>query len=77
MGVFLETDPRLMQQETGSNSFRCSINPDWLQKLDLDEQGAATLHSFSLGVHPVVVQNPAIIIQPMSIIEEDGGEEDA
>jgi len=71
MGVFLENDARNIQQR-GENEYRVSINPEWLAKLEIAEQGAKTLHSFSLGVHPTVVQNPAIIIQPEAVVNGDG-----
>jgi hypothetical protein len=72
MGVMLEHKPRKIQQ-LNDREFRCSVNPDWLEKLEMAQQGEPTVHSFSLGVFPVVVQNPAIIIQPASDIEDANG----
>lgn len=70
MGVMLENKPRKIQQKN-DREYRVSVSPDWLEKLEMDEQGHPTLHSFSLGVYPVIVQNPAIIIQPAGVLEED------
>lgn len=70
MGVMLEKKPRKIQQ-LNDREFRCSIRPDWLEKLDIDDQGHPTAHSFSLGVYPVIVQNPAIIIQPPGVLDDD------
>ena len=69
MGVFTESTPRKIQQKEG-REFYCSVNPDWLEQLEMGDQGYPTLHSFSLGVYPVIVQNPAIIIQPADILED-------
>jgi len=71
LGVWLEETPRKIQDDTDfENGFWCSLNRDWLAKLDLDEQGAATLHSLSTAQHPVIVRNPAIIIQPEGVLDE-------
>lgn len=70
MGVFTERTPRKIQQKD-DREFYCSLPPEWLEKLDMAEQSEPTLHSLSLGIRPVVVQNPAIIIQPASILGED------
>lgn len=69
VGVSLETKPRKVQKHS-QNGFYCSLNIDWLQQLNLDEQSALTLHSLSVGANPVVVRNPAIIIQPADILTE-------
>lgn len=71
VGVSLETSPRKIQSHAKNGGWKVSLNPDWLSQLDLDEQSAATLHSFSSGVKPVIVNNPAIIVQPAAVIEED------
>ena len=68
MGVLTENKPRNIQEKPG-REYYCSLSPDWLEKLKLAGQGETTLHSFSLGLQPVVVQNPAIIIQPASVLE--------
>jgi hypothetical protein len=74
MGVSLEQQTRTIQQRYDENGFYCSLKLDWLRQLGLDEKGEATLHSMSMGVQPVIVQNPAIIIQPASLIEDDKNE---
>jgi len=69
MGVATENNPRKIQQRT-ENGYHCTVNGDWLEQLDLADQGEATLHSVSMGIEPVIVQNPAIIIQPASVIQD-------
>lgn len=70
IGVATEDKPRKIQGRPHNGGFDCSLNPDWLAQLGLDEQGTATVHSMSMGVKPVIVQNPAIIIQPASVLED-------
>lgn len=72
VGVATETTPRKLQGRVDNSGFICSLNPDWLAQINLAEDKAPTAHSVSLGVKPVIVQNPAIIIQPPSVI--DGGD---
>lgn len=72
IGVSTETKTRKVQMN-GSESCEVTINADWLKQLNLHSQGSQTVHSLSLGRKPVIVQNPAIIIQPASVIGE--GEE--
>lgn len=69
VGVSLEMKPRKVQKHR-ENGFYCSLKPEWLQQLNLDEQSALTLHSLSVGAKPVIVQNPAIIIQPADILPD-------
>ncbi|MFB6198027.1 MAG: hypothetical protein ABEI52_07145 [Halobacteriaceae archaeon] len=69
IGVATENNPRKLQSNGNAGSYYCTLNPDWLEQLQLAEQGEATLHSVSMGTYPVLVQNPAIIIQPASVIE--------
>lgn len=72
MGVWLEDSPRKVQDDSEyNNGFWCSLNREWLAKLDLDEQGAATLHSLSVANSPVIVKNPAIIIQPAHALDTE------
>ena len=73
VGVSLEKNPRKIQQNGHNEGFYCSINADWLKQLNLNEQSALTLHSFSVGANPVIVQNPAIIIQPMDVLPDSEG----
>lgn len=68
LGVSTEKKPRKIQQNGKSDSYSTTLPPKWLRQLGLDAQGELTLHSVSLGVRPVIVQNPAIIIQPASAI---------
>lgn len=65
VGCSTETQPRSIQN--GSRVYSVSLNQGYLSQLGLDEQGAATLHA--LATRPVVVHNPAIIIQPAEVIE--------
>jgi hypothetical protein len=69
LGVSLETTPRKIQ-DSSNNGYYVTLNRDWLAQVDLAEQSAATLHSFSSGMSPVIVRNPAIIVQPAAVIEE-------
>lgn len=75
LGVATETDARKIQEKSRNRGFYCTINQDWLADLNLDEQGEATVHSKSMGMRPVIVQNPAIIIQPASVLEADSGDD--
>ncbi len=69
IGVSLETNPRSIQRHQ-HNGYYCSLNPDWLETLNIAEQSAQTLHSFSVGAKPVIVQQPAIIIQPADLLTD-------
>lgn len=71
IGVSTENKPRKVQMNGDGQSCEVTVNQDWLEQLNLAEQGSQTVHSLSLGMKPVIVQNPAIIIQPMSIMEDD------
>lgn len=70
IGVSTESNPRKIQENYRQNGFYCSIDPDWLSDLNLAAQGEATVHSKSMGIKPVIVQHPAIIIQPASVLEQ-------
>lgn len=67
VGVSTETKTRKIQN---GDSCRVTLNHNWVDQLNLASEGMQTVHSVSLGIKPVVVQNPAIIIQPASIIGE-------
>jgi len=69
IGVSTEINSRLIQQNGGNNGFYCSLNGDWLDQLGLAEKSAETLHSVTVGARPVIVQQPAIIIQPASKVD--------
>jgi len=71
LGVSLEETPRHVQVRGDDEGYYCSLKGDWLQQLELDGQGKPTVHSLSLAHRPVIVRNPAIIIQPASILEDD------
>lgn len=71
VGVSLETKPRKIQHSDNNGTYLCSLKPEWLQQLNLNEQSALTVHSFSVGANPVIVQNPAIIIQPATILQNE------
>jgi hypothetical protein len=70
-GVSLERQTRTVQERHDENGYFVSLKLDWLNQLDLDEQGQPTLHSLSTGMNPVVIHHPAIIIQPADAIPED------
>jgi hypothetical protein len=65
VGCATERDPRCVQN--GTQVYSVSMNREWLSQLGLDEQGAPTLHA--LTTRPVVVEHPAIIVQPAEVIE--------
>jgi len=65
IGCSTETQPRSIQN--GSRVYTVSLNQSYLSQLGLKEQGAGTLHA--LATRPVVVEHPAIIIQPAEVIE--------
>lgn len=67
LGVSTETKTRKIQN---GDSCRVTLNTQWVDQLNLSSDGMQTVHSLSLGMKPVIVQNPAIIIQPASIIGE-------
>jgi hypothetical protein len=68
MGVSTETKARKIQN---GDSCRVTLNGDWVDQLNLSGEGSQTVHSLSMGIKPVIVQNPAIIVQPASIIGGD------
>lgn len=61
-GVLLENRKRRIQNNTGSYSI--SLNPNWAQNLDIDSISSPTSHYFVTGKTPIVITQPAIIIQP-------------
>lgn len=71
VGVSTENKPRKIQRNGSEGVYYSTISPDWLEQLNLAEQSEPTLHSLSLGIRPVIVQNPAIIIQPASILGDE------
>lgn len=71
LGVATENTPRTVQHKNGADTALVTLNTDWLSQLNLAEKGSQTLHSVSHGHKPVIVQKPAIIIQPASVIGED------
>lgn len=68
IGVDRETTPRYIQ--FNGNSFTTTIDPSWLRQLNIQDKGEPVYHSLSLGSTAVIVQKPAIIIQPARVIEE-------
>lgn len=70
IGVATENTPRVVQHKNGADTALVTLNTDWLAQLNLAEKGSQTLHSVSHGHKPVIVQNPAIIIQPASVLAE-------
>jgi len=74
IGVSTENTPRSVQQN-GERSRKVTVNADWLEQLELNEPGSQTVHSLSMGIKPVIVQNPAIIVQPAEAIMDSEGEE--
>jgi hypothetical protein len=70
IGVSTEETPRKLQHRNGQTGYYVSLNPDWVDQLNLGDDHETTLHSVSVGVQPVIVQNPAIIIQPKHVLED-------
>lgn len=64
-GCVLEDTPRSIQERTNPTIFEVSLNRGWLSQLGIGEQGSPTVHA--LTTRPVIVQNPAIIIQPAEV----------
>lgn len=71
LGVATETKPRKVQLNGRDNTCKVSLNRDWLEQLNIAEQGSPTMHSLSLARKPVVVQHPAVIVQPAAVLGED------
>lgn len=72
IGVSTESRTRKIQNHNGEyESYHISLNPAWLDQLGLAKQGEATVQSFSAGISPVIVQYPAIIVQPASVLTYD------
>lgn len=70
LGVATDNTPRNIQKNGRDNTYRVSLKADWLSQLNIDEQGSPTLHSLSLARKPVIVQHPAIIVQPAAVLSE-------
>lgn len=70
LGISTESTPRAVQLN-GEDYRKITLNANWLEQLNISEPGSQTVHSLSVGRKPVVVQNPAIIIQPMAALEVD------
>jgi hypothetical protein len=68
LGVTTETKARKVQHNGSHDTYRVSLKRDWLEQLNIAEQGEATLHSLSMAKMPVLVQNPAIIVQPAWVL---------
>jgi len=66
-GCVLESTPRSVQNGTNPPIYYVTLNPGWVSQLGIEDQGAATVHA--LATRPVVVQNPAIVIQPAEVLE--------
>lgn len=71
LGVATETKPRKVQRNGRDDTCTVSLNRDWLELLNIAEQGSATMHSLSQAQKPVIVQHPAIIVQPAHVIGGD------
>lgn len=72
VGVATEKKPRKIQRNGDGREFYSTLNRGWLDQLDIKGQSEPTLHSLSMGVQPVIVQHPAIIIQPARVLQEEG-----
>lgn len=68
VGVATERNPRKVQHKNGADTAWVTLNTDWLRQINLAAEESQTVHSLSLGVKPVIVQQPAIIVQPASAI---------
>lgn len=64
-GVSAESRPRHVQN--GGRTWDVSLNKDWLELLELAEQGAPTVHAVSVR-GKVRVEQPAYIIQPAAVV---------
>lgn len=62
-GCALEREPRLVQN---GDIYYVSLNPNWLSQLGIADQGSPTAHA--LATRPVVVSEPAIIIQSAELV---------
>lgn len=71
VGVSTETKTRKIQN---GDACRVTLNQNWVDQLNLASEGMQSVHSVSLGIKPVIVQHPAIIIQPVSVLSEVGEE---
>lgn len=69
IGVRTEDDARLIRPN--GNSLYTSLSPTWLELLNICHAKAETKHSLSLGRQPVIVQKPAIIVQPADVVDQD------
>lgn len=68
MGVDREPTPRTIL--FNGTSYRTTIDPTWLRQLGVKDRGEEAYHSLSLGTVPVIVTEPAIIIQPVRAMDD-------
>jgi hypothetical protein len=66
IGVSRETKPRTIS--VNGESFMTTIDPTFLRQLGLDK-GSQVYHSLHVAPHPVVVELPALIVQPVEVIQ--------
>lgn len=72
VGVERETTPRKIQQRPDrENLFMAFLSADWLRQLNSANHGEPAYHSLSLGIDPIIVTEPAIIIQPVGAMDRD------
>lgn len=67
--VGVSTEQRRRKIQANGDSFYTHISPSWLDQLNIASQSAETMHSLTLGIRPVIVQQPAVIVQPAKLIE--------
>lgn len=68
--VGVTTEQRKRKIQANGDSFYTHISPSWLDQLNIATQSAETMHSLSLGVKPVIIQQPAVIVQPAELLIE-------
>lgn len=71
-----ETEDETRKIQPNGNSLFTSLQPRWLEQLNICEAGALTKHSLSSGLRPVIVQQPAIIVQPAELVDGEESEVD-
>lgn len=64
VGVERETSPRKIQKN-GETTFYTYLSGGWLRQMNGATQGEPVYHSLTLGVCPIIVTEPAIIVQPV------------
>lgn len=65
IGVEREKSPRKIQRKR-EDIFYTYLSAGWLRQLNGAAEGELVYHSLSMGRTPIVVTEPAIIIQPLS-----------